>query len=214
MKVNFIKFFITLPFPNLYVTQLTCFLINIADEEFLKIYIFLKLKKFINMKNVFLTLVIAVAVFFTACNNPSTTDNTTTAKDSTGNDAANVEEFIKNEGAKFSEEVKRGDSNALAAHYASDAIVMPPNSDQVKGKDIVGIWGGAIRMGVKDMKLNMADISGGGDVYTETGTFEMTGADNKIIDKGNYVTVWKKDNGNWKIYRDIWNSSMPMPGTK
>ena len=165
------------------------------------------------MKNVFLTMVIAVSVLFAACNDAAT-DNTTATKDSTGNDAAKVEEFIKNEGLKFSEEVKRGDSNALAAHYASDAIVMPPNSDQVKGKDIAGVWGEAIRMGVKGMTLNMADISGGGDVYAETGTFEMTGADNKTLDKGNYITVWKKDNGSWKIYRDIWNSSMPMPGTK
>lgn len=64
------------------------------------------------------------------------------------------------------------------------------------------------------MKLNMADISGGGDIYAATGTYEMTDADNKTIDKGKYISVWKRDNGSWKIYRDIWNSSMPMPGTK
>jgi ketosteroid isomerase-like protein len=164
-------------------------------------------------KGILFIFTLMLAIFFVACNDTATTDKTT-VKDSTGNDAANVEEFIKNEGSKFDEEMKRGDSNALAAHYASDAIVMPPNSDRVKGKDIVGLWGGAIRMGVKGMTLNMADISGGGDVYTETGTFEMTGVDNKTIDKGNYVTVWKKDNGNWKIYRDIWNSSMAMQASK
>ena len=162
------------------------------------------------MKNVFLTFVFAVSLFFSACND-SATDKADVKKDSTGNDAGNVEEFIKNEDLKFDEEMKRGDSNALAAHYASNAIVMPPNSESVKGNDIVGLWGGAIRMGVKSMRLNMADISGGGDIYAETGTYEMTGADNKTMDKGKYITIWNKDNGNWKIYRDIWNSSMPPP---
>lgn len=165
------------------------------------------------MKNVFLTIVIAVSVLFAACNDAAT-DNADATKDSTGNDAAKVEEFIKSEGSKFSEEMKRGDSNALAAHYSSDAIVMPPNSESVTGKDIAGAWGGAMRMGIKDIKLNMADISGGGDIYAETGTYEMIGAENKTVDKGKYITVWKKDNDSWKIYRDIWNTSMPMPATK
>ncbi len=42
----------------------------------------------------------------------------------------------------------------------------------------------------------------------------MFGADNKSLDKGKYVVVWKKQNGNWKMYRDIWNSNMPAPGAK
>ena len=29
----------------------------------------------------------------------------------------------------------------------------------------------------------------------------------KTVDKGNYIVVWKKDDGKWKIFRDIWNSS-------
>lgn len=69
-------------------------------------------------------------------------------------------------------------------------------------------------MGVKGFKLNTANVIGGGNLYTETGTFEMTGADNKTLDKGKYITAWKKENGTWKIYRDIRNRSMPMAGTK
>ena len=104
--------------------------------------------------------------------------------------------------------MQRGDSNALTAHYEADAVIMPPNSELVKGKDIIAVWGGAVRMGVKGFKLTTADVTGGGDIFTETGTFEMTGAENKMLDKGKYITVWKKDNGTWKIYRDIWNTSM------
>ena len=161
------------------------------------------------MKHVLLKLLVVSALFLNACNTPSTTVDNTTSKDSTANDASKVEAFIKSEGSKFNEEMQRGDSNALAAHYASDAVVMPPNSEIVKGKDVIGVWGGAVRMGVKGFKLNTSDVTGGGDIYSETGTFEMTGADNKTMDKGKYITVWKNDKGSWKIYRDIWNTSMP-----
>jgi len=166
------------------------------------------------MKNVFQPVLIAAAMFFTACNNPSATDNANAKKDSASNDGESVKAHIRKEASNFEEEVRRGDSTAMAAHYASDATVMPPNSEQVKGNDIVNFWGGAVRMGVKDLKLNITDISGDGDVYAESGTYEMFGADNKSLDKGKYVVVWKKQNGNWKMYRDIWNSNMPAPGAK
>ena len=50
-------------------------------------------------------------------------------------------------------------------------------------------------------------------LLAETGTYEMYGDNNKTLDKGKYVVVWKQENGQWKIYRDIWNTSMPA-GTK
>lgn len=164
------------------------------------------------MRNVFKTALIATAVFFAACNNPS--DNATTISDSPSHDDESVKAHIRKEASNWGEEVRRGDSTAMAAHYALDAIVMPSNSEPVKGNDIVKFWGSVVRMGVKDLKLNITDITGAGDVYAETGTLELFGADNKSLDKGKYVVVWKKENGNWKMYRDIWNSNLPAPGSK
>ena len=148
-----------------------------------------------------------LVIFFVACNDAAT-DNKPAAKDSTMSDNKSVEDFIRKEGLNFGEEIRRGDSVALASHYASDAVVMPPNSEEVKGNNIAGLWGGTLKMGVKDFKLTITDITGGGDLYVETRHYEVFGADNKSLDKGKYVAVWKKENGNWKMYRDIWNSNM------
>lgn len=154
-----------------------------------------------------------VVILFVACNEGST-DNKPAAKDSAISDNKSVEEYIRKEALNFGEEIRRGDSIALASHYASDAVVMPPNSEAVKGNNIAGLWGGALRMGVKDFKLTITDITGGGNLYVETGNYEVFGADNKSLDKGKYVAVWKKENGNWKMYRDIWNSNMSAAPTK
>jgi ketosteroid isomerase-like protein len=35
-----------------------------------------------------------------------------------------------------------------------------------------------------------------------------TSKEGKHLDHGPYVTFYKKTDGGWKIYRDIWNSSM------
>ena len=159
----------------------------------------------------FLSLILVIS--FVACNDAST-DNKPTSKDTTISDNKSVEDYIRQEALNFGEEVKRGDSVAMASHYASDAVVMPPNSEVVKGNNIVGLWGGALRMGVKDFKLTITDITGGGDLYVETGNYEVFGTDNKSLDKGKYVAVWKKENGNWKMYRDIWNTNMAAVATK
>lgn len=157
----------------------------------------------------------ALAVFVYSCNNPSATENATASKDTTAADSEDVKAFIQKEGSAFQEEVKRADSNAIAAHYSSDALIMPPNGESVKGNDIAGFWGGAIRMfGIKDLKLNITDVTADNNVAVESGTYEMLGEGNKSLDKGKYLVVWKKENGSWKMYRDMFSSNLPAPGAK
>ena len=110
---------------------------------------------------------------------------------------------------KFMSDFKNGDSTALAAHYASDGMVLPPNSDAVSSANLAARWGGAIRMGLKDLKLTIDDVSGNDDMLAETGQYQMLDGKGNAVDKGKYVVVWKKVNGEWKIFRDIWNTSMP-----
>lgn len=151
-------------------------------------------------------------LFITACENAATekaADNTT-ADTATAFDLSNARAWIEKDNEKFAEEAKRGDSNALAAHYASDGWAMFNNAEPFKGKDIASAWGGAIRMGMKEMKITTQDVVGNAELLAETGTYEMLGENNKVIDKGKYVVVWKPENGGWKIYRDIGNSSMPL----
>src|SRR5215213_2650389 len=68
--------------------------------------------------------------------------------------------FLDSVNAKFSEQIASGDSVALASHYWPDAELLLDNSEVVKGKDIINAWGGAIRMGVKEMKFSTTDITG------------------------------------------------------
>jgi len=167
------------------------------------------------MKKICTLLLIAGAITFaTSCQETATEKNDnntmtdTTASATTAFDISKARSWIESDNAKFVEEVKRGDSNALAAHYASDAWLMFDNSEPLKGSAIASGWGGAIRSGMKDLKITTVDLTGNAELLVETGMYEMIGEGNKTLDKGKYVVAWKPENGGWKIYRDIGNSNM------
>src|SRR6266498_3758910 len=177
--------------------------------------IFYLIKKTI-MKKISTSLFISgIALFMTACNTPSADNTNTVAKtDSISFDMSKAKSAIADINVKFSGELRKGDSVGMASHYASDALVMSPNSEPAPKDKIVSAWGGAIRMGVKDVKLITDDVTGNAEVLVETGRYEMYGDNNKLLDKGKYVVIWKPENGEWKLYRDIWNTSMPAASAK
>lgn len=170
------------------------------------------------MTKLFKTLgVSATALFILACNTASTDSKTsekTDSKENTSFDLSSAKSSIEAENAKVMEGFKKGDSAAVAANYSEDAWVMPSNSEPVKGSGIAALWGSFIRMGVKDVKLVVDDVAGNADILSETGHYEIYAAENKLLDKGKYVVVWKPVNGVWKMYRDIFNTSMPAVAAK
>ena len=159
-------------------------------------------------------LTIATAVLMIACNSGSTDTPASSTSDTTSFDLSKAKSLIEAENAKFMDAIRKGDSSAVSANYSSDAWLLPPNSDAIQGNDIPAFWGSFIRSGVKDLKMVIDDISGNEDQIAETGKYEIYGAENKLLDKGKYIVVWKPVNGSWKMYRDIFNTSMPAAPAK
>ena len=154
-------------------------------------------------------LICSSILVFLSCNNSSdNTNKVESQKDSTSFDLSKAKSVVENMDAKFSDAVRKGDSATMASEYADDAMVFPPNSEVVKKEGIESFWGGLLRMGVKDFRLTIDDVTGNADMLAETGRYEVLGVDNKSLDKGKYVVTWRNYNGNWKIFRDIWNTSM------
>ena len=162
------------------------------------------------MKQLKTILLICSSIFvFISCNNSSNnTNKVESQKDSTSFDLSKAKSVVENMDAKFSDAVRKGDSATMASEYADDAMVFPPNSEVVKKEGIESFWGGVLRMGVKDFRLTIDDVTGNADMLAETGRYEVLGVGNKSLDKGKYVVTWRNYNGNWKIFRDIWNTSM------
>ena len=102
-----------------------------------------------------------------------------------------------------------GDAAAVTALYTTDAKLLVPGAEPGTGpKAIQELIAADIALGGK-LTLTLVDVVGFGDYALETGSWVATSPDGKHLDHGPYVTFYKKADGGWKIYRDIWNSSMP-----
>jgi ketosteroid isomerase-like protein len=158
------------------------------------------------MKYILIT-VAFLASIISSCNtnNSSNADGNVTAFDKIW-----ATSFIDSVNAKFSQQIAAGDSSALAANYWPDAELLMGSIDVIKGADILPAWGYSIRAGLKEMSFSTTDIIGSADHIIETGNYQMKGKDGALIDRGKYVVIWTKRDGQWKLYRDIGCTSVPV----
>jgi len=70
---------------------------------------------------------------------------------------------------------------------------------------IAPAWKKAIDGGVKDLSLQTAEVESAGDLACETGTVRLVATDG-TLSQARYVVVWKREGGQWKLHRDIWNA--------
>lgn len=114
----------------------------------------------------------------------------------------------------FADAFNKGDAAAVAAHYAEDAAVLPPDSPRIDGRaGIEAFWKGAITAGVSDLSLKAVEVAPGGNYAFEVGeaSFSAPGKDGvKMTSSIKYVVVGKQSGGGaWQLYRDIWNGNAP-----
>jgi uncharacterized protein (TIGR02246 family) len=171
-----------------------------------------------------LALTLPAFVFaWAACNQPRTTAmaRDTTMHDSAMAGAAKVnksaeEDSIRSLSRRWEKMFADRDSAGIARLFADDGYEMPPNAKAMKGPDEVRKGLGDMLRTTKDFKLNFAPssvtVADAGDLAVEHGTYKLsfTGPKGKKIeDHGNYVTVYKKVNGEWKVLADINASEVP-----
>ena len=111
--------------------------------------------------------------------------------------------------------IAAGNAAGVAALYTDDALVMPPNGEAVSGRPAIEkAFQGMIASGVKQATLTAKEVEAHGDTATEVGAYSIMDGAGKEIDRGKYIVVWKRVQGQWKLHRDIWNSNVPMPPAK
>jgi len=65
-----------------------------------------------------------------------------------------------------------------------------------------------MEMGIKTAKLKTTHLDELEDAAIEVGEYELGGQDGQTLDQGKYIVVWKKEKGNWRLAKDIWNTSL------
>lgn len=126
-------------------------------------------------------------------------------------DNLKVRNEIVSANENFMTAFSQGDAAALAALYTENGQVLPPNSEFVTGKEAIQtFWQTLIDMGIKEANLEIIEVDGHGNTAIEISKYTLKGEGGQVLDKGKLIVIWKKENGQWKIHRDIFNSSMPV----
>jgi uncharacterized protein (TIGR02246 family) len=99
-----------------------------------------------------------------------------------------------------------GDANAVAQLYTENGQVIAPGAAVARGRAAIAeAWRKTIAVGFQDLSLQTAEVESAGDLACETGIVRLVSRDGKAT-QGRYIVVWKREGGQWRLHRDIWNS--------
>ncbi|KAB7615381.1 DUF4440 domain-containing protein [Amylibacter sp. SFDW26] len=111
---------------------------------------------------------------------------------------------------EFMAALKAGDAGRLAGVYTKDGQALQPNGPVVSGqKDLKVFWQGAVDAGVGSAELTTVELEEFGDSAVQVGQYVLKSKAGDTIDVGKLMILWKKEDGEWRWHRDIWNSSNP-----
>jgi len=128
------------------------------------------------------------------------------------------EQAIRGHVDRWQKLVKAKDAAGIAALYAEDGAVMPPNAPIGKGRaTIQQTWASMMRTPGFELTITPEQIlvSSSGDMALDRGTYSLTVAPEGTTqtDTGKYVVVWRKIGGEWKAAADIFNSDLSASGS-
>ena len=146
-------------------------------------------------------------------NNNASTD---THKDSAATfDVTAMKKIIEEKNNRFTQAHITGDTAFLNNIFTKDAKVFPPNSDVVTGRAAIAALNSQwVNFGIKEFREETTAFYGNEDYLIDEGNYYVRYGKDNTIDKGKYLNVWKKEDGDWKIFTNMWNTSMPATPAK
>jgi uncharacterized protein (TIGR02246 family) len=105
----------------------------------------------------------------------------------------------------FSEAFNAKDAARVAAFYAEDAIVMPPDQPMIRGRsEIEAYYTRGFRSEISGFHLAPLESAVIGGRAYEVGTSTLT--EQRGTSDGKYVVIYRRVRGEWKIAYDIFNN--------
>src|SRR5215510_845082 len=107
------------------------------------------------------------------------------------------------------------DSGKAAALYSTTGVVMPPNRALMRGRQFVQqYYADRFGEGASDLEITAVDISGQGTLAYASGDYRLNltpkeGAAKR--DRGKFLWVFQKQNGQWLIEYVIFSSDFSSP---
>lgn len=104
---------------------------------------------------------------------------------------------------------RQGNAAGLATLYTVTGQIMPAYSAAICGRPAIqAFWQGCFDMGIGAMLREPATIDCLLTTANEIGVYRFLDTRNRLLDVGNYVTIWQRRQAIWQIACDIWTSNL------
>ena len=126
------------------------------------------------------------------------------------------ERAIRAVGAEWQSAINAHDVDRVVAVHTPDAIYMLSHQPLISGISAIRAgWSEAVKLPNYAVHWTPTKIDvANPHLATEYGTYteSYNGPDGKVVnDGGNYVTIWHKVNGRWRVALDAPNTTSPLP---
>ena len=166
-------------------------------------------------KNSLLTLSLLCGLtILNSCNNADVSKTKVEKESKPTFDLTVAKNEIEEANRNFMDLVAKGDSVGLANLYTTDAKFMSAGAPAVVGRaNIQRAMSDIIKSGITKVDLRLKEVFGTEDFIAEEGELTLY-VKNDAVAEEKYVVLWKKEDGKWKLFRDIFNSNLPVPASK
>jgi uncharacterized protein (TIGR02246 family) len=164
------------------------------------------------LKNsLFASLTSIIALWITGGHAVLCASSTSSSRDGqTGFNLSKMQKLIEASNARFTEAHVQGDHATIDNMFTKDAKCLPPGADPVIGRDAIAkLTRQYLEGGVSEFREYTTDFYGNEELLIDQGTYVMVYGKDKTRETGKYLNVWKKEEGVWKIYCNIWNTNAP-----
>ena len=101
------------------------------------------------------------------------------------------------------------DVAGVAACYTEDAQMLPANMKPICGRsEIEAVFKFTGGQG-HTLEFETRELDVLGNTAVEIGAYVRRARDGASVDRGKYIVIWKRVAGEWKIHRDMFNTSQP-----
>jgi ketosteroid isomerase-like protein len=131
-----------------------------------------------------------------------------------GSDRAAISKVI-DEALALANATEKDWAEYARTYYASDAVVMPPNTTAIKGHEAIASFFETFTS-LTEAKFETIEMDGAGDIAYVWAKYSLTmsptDAETPTIDTGKFIEIWRKqEDGTWLVALDIFNSDLPLP---
>jgi ketosteroid isomerase-like protein len=141
---------------------------------------------------------------FTSCNNQVSLKTKITSFN-----IDSVKAHIIKMNESYSNRFATNDTAFYNERYCKDAEVYSPGVPAVKGRDSIRSF--FYQNGTNTearIELPAGSFYGNEELVVEEGMYNFPDGKGGSFDKGKFIALWKKEDGKWKLYREIWNTDI------